>query len=188
MVSECGCDPCVPLLHLIIALLTRSHCFLLPLKNKDIPQIALQIIFMVAVPDAYSFVTIFSILCSFLSLLYSFFSKRNIRDSMDDDEAEVNRGGDDDAEGVKAADGEDDDDAKANRGDGATAGAELTVASDNDGNSMNRGGDDDAEGVKAADGEDDDDAKANRGDGATAGAELTVASDNDGNSTQMLRI
>ena len=80
---------------------------------------------MVAVPDTYSFVTIFSILCSFFSLLYSFFSKRNIRDSMDDD----------DAEGVEAADGEDDDDAKVNRGDGATAGVELAVASDNDGNS-----------------------------------------------------
>ena len=147
MVSECGCDSSVPLLHLIIALLTRSHRFLLPLKNKDIPQIGLQIIFMVAVPDTYSFVTIFSILCSFLSLLYSFFSKRNLRDSMDDDEAEVNRdddddsddgdenGGDDDAEGVEAADGEDDDVTKVNRGDGETAGAELTVASDNDGNS-----------------------------------------------------
>ena len=40
---------------------------------------------MALVADGYSFVTIVSVLCSFFSLLFSIFSKRNLRDSMDED-------------------------------------------------------------------------------------------------------
>ena len=57
---------------------------------------------MIAVPDGYSFVTIVSIICSVFSLLFSFFSKRNLRDSMDDDDAKVDHG-DDAAAGVELA-------------------------------------------------------------------------------------
>ena len=62
---------------------------------------------MFAVSDEYSFVTIVSIVCSVFSLLWSTFFKRNLRDSMrDDDEAEVDHG------------------------DGAAAGVELAVVPD----------------------------------------------------------
>ena len=42
---------------------------------------------MFAVSDGYSFVTIISILCSFFSLLFSFFNKRNLSNMMKLDEA-----------------------------------------------------------------------------------------------------
>ena len=66
---------------------------------------------MAFVADRYWFATIVSVLCSFFSLLFSIFSKRNLRDSMDEDEAE---------------------EAKVDHGDGVAAKTELTiVVSDN---------------------------------------------------------
>ena len=83
------------------------------LNNKDIPRIGLQLIFMFAVSDGYSFVTIVSILCTFFNLLFSFFNKRNLRGLIKQEEAK------------EAKNAEEPKEAKVDHGDGAT---ELTIA------------------------------------------------------------
>ena len=99
-------DPGVPFLHPIIAISDPLSFICGCRKQRDVPQIALQLIFMAFVADRYWFATIVSVLCSFFSLLFSIFSKRNLRDSMDEDEAE---------------------EAKVDHGDGVAAETELTV-------------------------------------------------------------
>ena len=64
---------------------------------------------MFAVSDGYSFVTIVAILCSFFSLLFSFFNKRNLSSMMKLDEAKEAK------------------DAKVDHGDGVAAETEPTV-------------------------------------------------------------
>ena len=72
---------------------------------------------MFAVSDGYSFVTIVSILCSFFSLLFSFFNKRNLRGLIKQEEAK------------EANNAEEPKEAKVDHGDGATAETELTFVS-----------------------------------------------------------
>ena len=68
---------------------------------------------MIAVSDGYSFVTIVSILCSFFSLLFSFFNKRNLRGLIKQEEAK------------EAKNPEEPKEAKVDHGDDFT---ELTIA------------------------------------------------------------
>ena len=82
---------------------------------------------MFAVSDGYSFVTIVSILCSFFSLLFSFFNKRNLSSMVKLDEAidksyrrtkEAKEAKVDHGDGVAA---------ETDHGDGVAAETELTV-------------------------------------------------------------